>query len=41
MITTSETNRMHDLAAERLPYFTAAFRDSRNKLLGKFGLLID
>ena len=41
MITTDETNRMHDLASERLPYFKAAFQDSRNKLLGKFGLLID
>lgn len=41
MITTSETNRMHDLAAERLPYFISAFQDKRNKLLGKFGLLID
>ena len=26
---------------ERLPYFKAAFQDSQNKLLGKFGLLID
>ena len=41
MITTDETNRMHDLALERLPYFKAAFQDSQNKLLGKFGLLID
>ena len=41
MITTDETNRMHDLALERLSYFKAAFQDSQNKLLGKFGLLID
>ena len=41
MITTSETNRMRALAAERLPFFTAAFADKRNQLLGKFSLLID
>lgn len=41
MITTAETNRMHDLAAERLPWFMTAFQDKNNHLLGKFGLLID
>lgn len=41
MLSTSETNRMKALAAERMEYFFQAFKDKHNHLLAKIGLLVD
>lgn len=41
MLSTSETNRMKALAAERIEYLFRAFSDKNNHLLVKIGLLMD
>lgn len=41
MLSTSETNRMKALAAERIDFLFQAFSDKRNHLLVKLGLLVD
>ena len=41
MLTTHETERMKQLAAERLPYMLKAFENKENKILVKIGLTID